>query len=82
MTVVATRRVVVVSRRSEYELLLARHATHDQARFYLETRGQSMDGVLRRHRALETALAEASVAIPLEWRRARVERADLDRVDE
>jgi NAD kinase len=31
-------RVVVVSRPTEYELLIARHATHAQARFFLQTR--------------------------------------------
>lgn len=79
MTVVATRRVVVLTRRSEYALLLERHATRDQARFFLETRGQSIDVAEERHAALEAALAHASAAIPVDWRRARVERSDLDR---
>ena len=79
MKVVTTRRIVVLTRRSEYQRLLERHATRDQARFFLQARGQSMDDLEARHNALETALAQASAAIPVDWRRARVERSDLDR---
>jgi NAD kinase len=70
-------RVVVVSRPTEYEALLARHGTREQARFFLQTRGQSMELVDARHAAAEAALAEVSRAIPVKWRRTRVLRADL-----
>ena len=50
------RRVVTVTRRTEYEQLLARHATRSQARFFLEQRGQDIDTVEDRHLALEAAL--------------------------
>lgn len=72
-------RVVVVTRATEYELLLARHATRSQAKFFLETRGQKIDAVEARHRAFESAAAEVTAAIPLEWRRNRVSRDELDR---
>ena len=40
---------VVVTRGSELELLLARHGTREQARFFLERRGQAIADVERRH---------------------------------
>jgi NAD kinase len=72
-------RVVIVTRPTEYELLLARHATRAQAAFFLERRGQAIEEVERRHHTFERALAEASRAIPLSWRRARVRRDELAR---
>ena len=72
-------RAVVVTRASEYRLLLARHGTEAQARFFLGRRGQSIDEVRGRHERLEAALAAISAAIPAEWRRTRVERGDLSR---
>jgi NAD kinase len=72
-------RVVVVTRASEYQLLLARHGTEFQAKFFLERRGQSIGEVRRRHDRLQLALEAVSRAIPVDWRRARVERAELSR---
>lgn len=79
MPVVATRRVVLVTRRTEYEQLIERHATRAQVRFFLRTRGQDIDAVEQRHAALDRALGGMASAIPLEWRRTRVDRGDLDR---
>lgn len=79
MTAVATRRVLLLTRTSEYTRLLERHGTREQARFFLETRGQSIDHVQARHDAQEAALARASAAIPVDWRRASIERSALDR---
>jgi NAD kinase len=72
-------RVVVVSRPTDYEALLARHGTRAQARFFLERRGQSMDAVDARHARTMDALAAVSQAIPVRWRRTRVRRAELSR---
>ncbi|MFB7781789.1 hypothetical protein ACFY0N_33585 [Streptomyces vinaceus] len=72
-------RAVVVHRRTEYEELLARHGTHGQAAFFLTSRGRSIDEVVRRHERTRQALREVAAAVPLTWRSARVERADLDR---
>ena len=72
-------RVVVVSRPTDYEALLARHGTREQARFFLERRGQSIDGVEARHERQAAALAAASQAIPVAWRRTRVRRGELSR---
>ncbi|MFJ6852248.1 hypothetical protein ACIQM3_17235 [Streptomyces sp. NPDC091271] len=72
-------RAVLVHRTTEYEELLARHGTHGQAAFVLAGRGRSLDEVAERHRRHERALTEVAAAVPLRWRRTRVERADLDR---
>ncbi len=72
-------RVVVVTRPSAYELLLRRHGTRDQARFFLETRGQCIESAERTHRSQEAALQTVVSGIPTPWRRAHVTRSDLDR---
>jgi hypothetical protein len=72
-------RVVVIHRRTELAELLARHGTRGQAEFFLRTRGRDLDEVERRADAHEAALAAVGAAIPADWRRGSVERADLDR---
>jgi NAD kinase len=72
-------RVVLVSRATEYQALLARHGTHQQAAFFLGGRGQSIDEVVERHRRQEAAAAALSAATPMSWRRTRVDRGDLSR---
>lgn len=72
-------RVVVVIRASDQAALLARHGTRAQAAFFLAGRGQDLAEVERRHAAQEAALAAVSRAIPADWRRARIDRADLAR---
>lgn len=72
-------RVVVVTRPSELTLLVARHGTKEQARFFLRERGQALEPAEAAHHALEHAVHEVTAAIPLAWRRARVGREDLPR---
>lgn len=72
-------RVVLVYRRTELDDLLARHGTRGQAAFFLSTRGRGIDEVERRHRLQSDARAEVADAIPMDWRRGAVERADLAR---
>jgi hypothetical protein len=72
-------RVVVVHRRTELDELLARHGSRGQAELFLRTRGRSLETVDERHAAVAAALAEVSAAIPADWRRGVVERAELDR---
>lgn len=72
-------RVVLVHRTTEYEELVARHGTHGQAAFFLSSRGRDIAEIAQRHHRTLGALAEVTSAIPLTWRRTRVERADLDR---
>jgi NAD kinase len=72
-------RAVFVTRESDYELLLARHATREQARFFLESRGQRIEALEDRHRQVQDTLKLARVLVPGDWRQALVRRADLDR---
>jgi hypothetical protein len=72
-------RVVVVSRRSELDELLARHGTRGAAAYYLRQRGRDLDEVTARHEALRAALTEVGAAVPADWRRGHVDRADLPR---
>jgi hypothetical protein len=73
------RRCVLVERSTEYADLLARHGAREQARFFLEGRGISIDEVEARHRHLDAARSAVLAAVPADWRTAVVERADLDR---
>ncbi|MEV1145596.1 hypothetical protein [Micromonospora sp. NPDC049799] len=72
-------RVVVVSRRSELDELLGRHGTRAAAAWYLRERGRDLDEVVARHEALHAALTTVAGAVPADWRRGAVDRADLPR---
>jgi len=72
-------RVVVVARPTVLQMLLNRHATLGQVRFFLENRGQSLEGIQKHHNEFESALHKVERSIPSTWRRSRVERSDLDR---
>jgi NAD kinase len=74
-----TPRIVVVTRPTDYEALLARHGTREAARFFLDTRGQSIDDVDERHRRFEATLDLVWQGLPVAWRRNRVDRSDLAR---
>ncbi|KAB1073584.1 NAD(+)/NADH kinase [Methylobacterium planeticum] len=78
MPAIAPRAVFVI-RDTDYELLLARHATRGQARFYLESRGQSLAEVEARHVGFHAVLGQARAAVPADWRQTLARRADLDR---
>lgn len=79
MSSVRVPRAVLVTRPTDLDRLVARHGTRAQAEFFLKTRGQSLAEVLARHAAFEAALAGVLNAIPVQWRRNRIDRADLDR---
>lgn len=72
-------RAVVVTRRSELAELVARHGTRAQAGFYLRQRDRSLEQVQAADDALDHAVGLVLAAIPADWRRARVDRDDLDR---
>jgi hypothetical protein len=72
-------RALVVTRPTEYDELLAHHGTVQQARFFLHSRGQSLEEIERRHRLVRSALHAALAAIPFDWRRATIGRRDLSR---
>jgi NAD kinase len=72
-------RAVLVTRQTDYERLLAMHATRGQAAFFLQSRGQTLDAVFAQHDAFTAAVHAVRTAIPDTWRVAHVNRADLDR---
>lgn len=72
-------RAVLVHRRTELTELLDRHGTRGQAAFFLTSRGRRIEDVAARHQAVQAAVTEVAAAIPAEWRRGQVERADLPR---
>ena len=72
-------RAVLVYRHTELDELLARHGTRGQAAFYLSARDRHLADVEGRHVLQQQALAAVSAAVPLDWRRGTVERADLSR---
>ena len=74
-----TPRAVFVTRETDYELLLARHATREQVRFFLKTRGQDLADVEARHARFYETLKEARAAVPPDWRSTLIRRGDLDR---
>jgi hypothetical protein len=72
-------RALLVHRRTEFAELIQRHGTRGQAAFFLETRGRRIEDVAARHEAVQAAIAAVTSAIPADWRRGIVERADLPR---
>lgn len=72
-------RIVLITRRTPLEILLAHHGTHAQARFYLESRGQEMSAHEEAHARLTDGFASVESAIPQDQRRTRVDREQLDR---
>ncbi|MFC4149134.1 hypothetical protein ACFO0M_23020 [Micromonospora mangrovi] len=79
MSATLAPRVVVVSRRSELDELLARHGTRAAAAWYLRERGRDLAEVVDRHDALQAALTTVGAAVPADWRRGAVDRDDLPR---
>ncbi|MBN1178699.1 MAG: hypothetical protein JXD18_05780 [Anaerolineae bacterium] len=72
-------RVVLVTRKTPLALLLERHGTLAQARFYLSSRGQDIAGHEENHARFEDALTLVVGEIPPDQRRVRLDRSDLDR---
>src|SRR5690349_1799433 len=72
-------RAVLVTRETDYERLLAVHATREQARFFLKSRGQDIEEIAARHEAFYEVLHQVRQAVPDAWRVAKVTRPDLDR---
>jgi hypothetical protein len=79
MSATLAPRIVVVSRRSELDELLARHGTISAAGFFLRQRGRDLDEVTARHEALRDTLTVVGAAVPADWRRGQVDRDDLPR---
>jgi hypothetical protein len=72
-------RCVLIERPTEYQELLARHGTRDQARFFLAQRGRRIEELAERHGHHRTQHQHVLATVPAEWRRASIQRDDLDR---
>ncbi len=74
-----TPRAVLVRRATELDELVAHHGTRGQAEFFLRTREQSIEPLVERHQRSHAARLTVLGAVPTDWRRAEVERAELAR---
>lgn len=72
-------RVVLITRKTPLELLLERHGTLSQVRFYLRSRGEQADPYEAGHERQRTALASVGQALPPDQRRSRLDREQLPR---
>ncbi len=72
-------RLVLVTRPTWLEELLMRHGTLGQAAFYLESRGQSIDRLIKAHERFHRALTQVLQTLPPDQRRTQVQRDELDR---
>jgi NAD kinase len=70
---------VLIERPTEYQELLARHGSREQARFFLGQRGQRIEDLAERHEQHRRQHQQVLAAVPPEWRRAGIQREDLDR---
>jgi hypothetical protein len=70
-------RVVIVTRPTDLELLIAEHGTREQARFVTRDRPGWFDEALRRDELQRAVRATIQNDIPLAWRRANITRNDL-----
>jgi NAD kinase len=72
-------RVVVVTRATELDSLIARHGTREQARFFVKTHGQDLAALEERDRGFDAALELALRGIPVRWRSVKLDRSELNR---
>ena len=72
-------RIVLVTRKTPLELLIERHGTVGQVRFYLESKGQRLDPYDEVQAQHDAAMATILRAIPPEQPRTRLDRSQLDR---
>jgi hypothetical protein len=72
-------RAVLVTRQTEFDRLLASHATRGQTEFFLESRGQSLARLDKQKKRQQAAEAQVKRAVPDDWSIAHVLRDDLDR---
>jgi hypothetical protein len=72
-------RVVVATRPTALQRVIERHGAPGQARFFLASRGLSLDVLERWQHEQDAAVAAVDAAIPVEWRRAHVRRSEVDR---
>ena len=68
-----------MTRETELDALVKAHGTRGGAAFFLKSRGQKLEDVDERHRRQSAAVDTTLAQIPLNWRRAQVDRDSLDR---
>lgn len=72
-------RVVVVRRETELDRIRTTHANLASARFVLERRGLSIDGIERAHAVFVETLRQVRAAVPPDWRQVTILRSDVER---
>lgn len=72
-------RLILVTRKTSLEILIERHGTVDQARFYLRSRGEDIEPLEEIHARFASGLADVHRSIPADQRRVQVDREALDR---
>ena len=77
MTPVLAPRVMLVTRPTDLELLVAEHGTREQARFLTRDRPGWFEEAVRRDELQRLAVADVLNGIPVDWRRGRLDRSDL-----
>lgn len=77
MAPVLAPRAVLVTRRTDLELLVEEHGTREQARFMTRDRPGWFDEAVRRDELQHGAVAHVERTLPQAWRRARIDRDDL-----
>lgn len=75
----STPRVIVVTRPTWYDQLLAAHGSHGQAAFFLQSRGQVIDEAQAAHELQQRAVRAVLAVVPQAWRRSSIVRDDLHR---
>lgn len=68
-----------MTRETELTALVKAHGTRGGAAFFLKSRGQKLADLDLRHQLQSAAIESTLAQIPLNWRRARVDRDSLDR---
>ncbi|MDQ6989720.1 MAG: hypothetical protein Q9M19_07545 [Mariprofundaceae bacterium] len=79
MIATSISRVVVVTRPTDYEQLLAQHATRSQAAFFLKSRGECLRHIEVQHEKLKHIVRVAKAMVPASCRLVHIDRSDLDR---
>lgn len=72
-------RIVLVTRKTPLDMLIERHGTAGQVRFYLESKGQRLDPYAEVQARHDAAMSAILRAIPPEQPRTRLDRSQLDR---
>jgi hypothetical protein len=75
----AQPRAVLVRRVTEFEGLVRQHGTTGQASFFLKSRGRNIEAPQAQHDQDLTAVALVQRSIPTAWRRATIDRNEIDR---